>query len=417
MRNPFGALFERRSIGSSHDLMTYLLKGYESVSGQLVNENTAFNVTAVLTCVSIRSRALASLPIRMYERIDERSKRPALNHPLSRVLSKPNSWQTRSELFSMLETHRILRGNGYAYINRVTAQGGDGQEREQVQELIPMHPDQVEAVANENVWGEPTSYKLHRRNGQVIPLAGREVLHLKGLSTNGRVGRSAIHDLREAIGGALATQEAANAFWSRDATPSVVLRHPKSLKDTAKKNLEESFEKIYGRTKDRRRVAVLEEGMEITPLSLSATDSQFLETRKFSRAEIAGALHVPPFMIGDTEKSTSWGTGIEQQQIGFLVLTMRPDLVTWEQRLNLDLVTRPEKFFMEFSIEAFMRGDMASQGAYFRVMREIGAYSANDVRRFVNENPIEGGDEYLRPSNLTPLGLTPEKTGDGGTNA
>lgn len=404
MRNPFSALFERRSaIASSYELAQALLNGAKSLTGQSVSESTALAVAAVMTCVSLRSRALASLPVRVYERIDERSKQPAAGHPLSRVLSKPNSWQTRVELFAMLEAHRVLRGNAYCWKNLVTATSVDGVDRQQVAELIPMHPDQVEVVEPRDEFTGPV-YKLHKRRGGVVEMPAHEVLHLKGLSTDGWKGRAVLQDARELIGGALATQEHSSTFWRSDAVPTIALKHPKALSPVAKKNLEDSWETTYGGSRDKKRVAVLEEGLEIQQLSLSHEDSQFLQTRQFQRGEIAGWFHVPPHMIGDTEKSTSWGTGIEQQQIGFLVFTLRPDLVTWEQRLTRDLITRPDKYFVEFNIEGFMRGDMAAQGQYFRVMREIGALSANDVRRFINENPIEHGDEYLRPSNLTPLG-------------
>lgn len=414
MRNPFAALFERRSIGNSHDLVQYLLRGAQSVSGQTVTEHTALNIAAVMTCVSLRSRALASLPVRIYERIDERSKQPAVKHPLARVLSQPNSWQTRTELFGLLETHRVFRGNAYCWINRVTARSPDGVERDQVAELIPMHPDQVEVLDQEDEFGGPTTYKLHRRKGTTVALPAREVLHLKGLSTDGLKGRSVLQDAREVFGVALATQEHAGSFWSHDATPRVALSHPKTLSDKAKKGIELGWEATYGRSKDKRRVVVLEEGLSMTPISVSAEDSQFLETRKFQRSEIAGWFHVPPHLIGDTEKSTSWGTGIEQQQIGFLVFTLRPDLVAWEQRLTLDLVTRPEKYFVEFSIEGFMRGDSAAQAAFFRVMREVGAFSANDIRALLNMNPIPNGDTYLQPTNLAPLGSNPLATPAGG---
>lgn len=413
MRNPFRALFEAKSIGSSYDLLTYLTKGITSGSGASVNEATALTVMAVLTCVSLRSRALASLPIRVYERIDDRNKRPAAIHPVSAVLSKPNTWQTRVELFGMLEAHRVLRGNAYAWKNTVMTRGGDGEMRPTVAELIPMHPDRVEIVEGRDLSG-PVAYKYHVQSGQPIDMAPDEVLHLKGLSTDGHKGRSVLQDMREAIGGALATQEHSNALWSRDATPSVALKHPKVLGEKARKNLEESWEATYGRGEGKRRVAVIEEGMEIQQLSLSPEDGQFLETRAFSRGEIAGAFHVPPHMIGDTEKSTSWGTGIEQQQIGFLVFTLRPDLVLWEQRLTRDLIRQPDRFFIEFNTNGFMRGDAATRGAWYRVMREIGAYSANDIRAFENENPIDGGDGYLQPVNLAPLGYDPSKQNGAG---
>ncbi len=415
MRNPLRALFEQRSIGSPQELWNYLVRaGSTSSSGATVNENTAFNLAIVLTCVSLRSRALASLPCRMYERLDERSKRPATNHPLMRVLLKPNSWQTRAELFGMLETHRVLRGNAYAWINRISVIGRDGTSSEQVAELIPMHPDRVEVQEPDDI-GAPTLYKLHRKNGAApVPIPAREVLHLKGLSTDGRKGRSVLQDLREAIGTGLSTQEYAGNFWRKDATPTLALRHPKTLSDKAKKGLEEAWEKTYG-GRDGRRVAVIEEGMEIEQLSINAQDSQFLETRKFSRSELAGAFHVPPHMVGDTEKGTSWGTGIEQQQIGFLVFTLRPDLVCWEQRMTLDLITVPDKYFIEFSIDGLQRGDATARSNFYWRMIQMGAMSPNEVRALENMNPIgPKGDIYLQPTNLAPLGFDPSANAGSG---
>lgn len=367
---------------------------------------------AVWTCVSLRSRALSSLPVRVYERLDERNKRPAVNHPVSRVLSQPNSWQTRAELFGMLETHRVLRGNAYAWKNIANVPGADGVSRPTPIELIPMHPDKVEIVDGNDLSG-PALYRYHVRDKAPIDMRPDEVVHLKGLSTDGRKGRAVLQDMREAIGGAIATQDHANALWSRDATPTIALRHPKTLSEKAKKGLEDSWEATYGRSSDKKRVAVIEEGMEIEQLSLTPDDGQFLQTRAFSRSEIAGAFHVPPHMLGDTEKSTSWGTGIEQQQIGFLVFTLRPDLVLWEQRLTRDLI-RSDRFFVEFALDGLLRGDQAARGQFYRVMREVGAYSANDIRAFENMNPIENGDIYLQPTNLAPLGHDPN--GNTGAN-
>lgn len=410
MKHPFGALFERKAIGDSYGLFQYLLKGVASTAGTRVSESTALSLAAVMTCVSLRSRALASLPFGVYEKLDERSRKPA-KHSINRVLLQPNTWQSRAELFGMLEAHRVLRGNAYAWKNIVAlANGPDGRfERDRVTELIPLHPDQVELVDDFDEFGAPRTYRLHRKRGTPVEMPAREVLHLKGLSTDGRSGRSVLSDAREMLGLAIATQEHAAAFWSGDATPSVVLKHPGKLGDKGRKNLEESWDATYGRSKDKKRTAIIEEGMEIQQLSLSASDSQFLETRQFSRSEIAGWFHVPPHMIGDTEKSTSWGTGIEQQQIGFVMLTLMPDLVAWEQRLALDLLNDAERgrVFFKFNANALMRGDNASRGVFYRVMREVGAYSANDIRALEDMNPIADGDTYLQPTNLAPLGSNP----------
>jgi len=341
------------------------------------------------------------------EVVNSTTTREAMAHPLRRVLLKPNTWQTHCELFGMLEAHRLLRGNGYAWINRVTASSPDGVEGDQVAELIPMHPDQVEVVDNPTTddFGGPTAYKLHKRNGQTVPLAQREVFHPKNWSTNGRTGRSFITDMREVIGGALATQDHANALWSNDATPSVTLTHPKTLSDKAKKGLEESWEKTYGRGKDKKRVAVLEEGVELKQISLSPEDGQFLETQQDLRSQIAAALMVPPHMMGLADKSTSWGTGIAEQNIALLTLTLGPDLRNWQERIAFDLITRPDKYQAKFNIRAFLMGSFQQQIETLVKGIQGGIYSVNDALGWLDMNPIEGGDVHLAPANFTLLDL------------
>ena len=389
MENPLRVLFQRRSVGSPYELIQALTRGVRSVAGTDVHEASALRIAAVLTCVSLVSRTIASLPLKVYERTEDgRGKQPASGHPLGRVLSQPNSWQTRSEFVQTLHAHLMLRGNAYAWINRVT----DPRFGTQVAELIPLDPDRVTVTQPDEFSG--LTYTLTRANGATVPIPSDQMLHLRGLSTNGITGRSVLQDARDVIGIAQATQSHAGSYWAGGGVPDVALRHPKALGDKARKNIEESYASTYGSSADRRRWIILEEGMEIAPISVSAEDAQFLETRKFQRGEICGLFHVPPHLIGDTEKSTSWGTGIEQQTIGFVNFGIRPWLVAWEQRLNRELITNQGRFFTEFSIDGFMRGDSAARGTFYTQMRQIGAYSANDVREKENLNPIDGGDDY-----------------------
>lgn len=297
----------------------------------------------------------------------------------------------------MMVAHQLLRGNGYALIVR---------SGEFINELIPMHPNQVSV--DQASWPSlALTYKWTAKNGRQFEVAQRDMLHFPNLSTNGVVGRSVLEDARDTFGVAIATQDHAATFWARSGLPTVVLTHPQNLSEKAKTGLEAHFEHTYGGGKDARRVAVLEEGMTINTLSVTAEDAQFLETRKFQRGEIAGLFGIPPHLIGDTEKSTSWGTGIEQQNIGLVVFTINPILTRMEARMNADLVSVPDKYGVKFFPQALMRGDVAARGQWYRIMREIGAYSANDVRRFEDESPVEGGDTYLQPLNLAPLGWQP----------
>lgn len=418
MRNPFSPLFERRdAIGSSQALWDYLSRGATSISGQAVTEATALNVAAVWTCVSLRSRALASLPLKVYERVDDRTKRPAPNHPVARVLSQPNTWQTKSEFVGMLAAHHALRGNAYAWKNLTTVvSASTGELREQVQQLIPLHPDRIEVEQPGDLGGD-LIYKLRRKNGQVLVLPQKEVLHIRGLSTDGLVGRSVLQDAREVIGSALALQEHSSLFWQKGGTPAVVLKHPKTLTPKAKDSLEKSWEKLYGGSKEQRRVAVIEEGMELHQLSLTQNDSQFLQTSQDLREQIYGWFHVPPVLAGYTQKSTSWGTGVEQQQLGFLVFTMNPDIVAWEDRLTRDLIQVPDKYFIKFSVNGFMRGDQNARSTFYDRMVRMGAYTLNDVLAFEDMNPFDGGDEHIVDMNRQPVGAEPPPAPDAGAGA
>lgn len=415
MRNPFRALFERRSVGSPYELLTALLKGVQSTSGQTVSEATAMNVAAVYTGVAIRSRLLSTLPLDVIEKGPDGQSIQRPDHPVARVLSQPNSGslnQTKSELVGMLEVHRLLRGNAYAWINRVVdpsrAAGDPGRFR--IVELIPLHPDKMQVLAPSDFG--PAAYRFTRSGGETIDMAPFEVLHLKGLSTDGRQGRSFLADMREVIGGALATQEHANSLWSRDATPSLALKHPKTLSEKAKKGLEDAWEATYGRGADRKRVAVIEEGMEIQQLSLTPEDGQFLETQQDLRQQIAAALMVPPHMMGLADKATSWGSGIAEQNIGLLTYTLGPDIVIWEERLAADLLTAPQKYQIKFNVRALQRGAFESQIDTLVKGIQGGIYSVNEARAWLDLNRIDQGDEHLQPVNFAPLGFVPApKTG------
>lgn len=405
MRNPLRALFETRSISTSHELYAALLRGHRSLAGVDVSETTAMQIAAVASCVSLIARDIASLPVDIIERVSERERRAAVGHPLRRVLSQPNSWQTWPEWCAQAVSHQQLRGNSYSLVIRSQGATGAG---EQISELIPMHPDQV-TVEQSAMPSLALTYKWTPANGgRQYEFVQGDVLHVRGLSTNGVTGRSVLSDARETFGVALATQNHASRFWSGGGVPRVVLKHPKTV-GKGSQNLEKSWARNYGSGSDQSMVAVLEEGMELETLSVTAEDSQFLETRQFTRGEICGLFHVPPHMIGDTEKSTSWGTGIEQQSIGYFRHALLPLIVNLEARMGRSLLVNRERFGIKFYAQGFLRGDSQARAAYYWQMRQMGALSANDVRAFEDLNPIDGGDVYLQPSNLVPLGFVPEQ--------
>jgi HK97 family phage portal protein len=393
--NPLRALFDRRSdaIGSAFELAQYLLGRTQSKSGVAVNETSAMNVAVVRQCVALVSRTVMTLPLAMFETI-ENGRRPAPEHPLQRLFDKPNGWQDWPMFVQMLMVHLLLRANSYTWINWVRIG-----ERFQAMELIPMHPDRMR-VKQLPDWS--LEYTLIRTNGSELKIPADEVMHLRGLSTDGYMGRDPLTDMKESIGDSLATQEYSSKLWRNDAMPNVALSHPGKLSQKAKDGIETSWEKTYG-GKDGRRVAVLEEGMKLETVSLNAKQSEFLGTRKFLRSEIAGEFFVPPHMIGDTEKSTSWGTGIEQQKLGYLTFTIQPWLTVLEAGIKRCLITNEGRFYAKFKVEGLLRGDSAARADFYERMWRMGAYTINQILALEDMNPVEGGDVRFVPLNFVPL--------------
>jgi HK97 family phage portal protein len=389
LKDRIGAFFNP-SAGST-EVLQNMIQGARSSAGVSVNETTAMRVGAFFAAVRVITESIASLPLELYRRLPDGGKeRNTLDRRYKLLHTQPNSWQTSFEFREMLTYHVIMRGNGYAYISR----GRDGQARE----LIPMHPDKtlVEQDAAYRL-----SYTYTPDNKSPVHLTQEEVLHLRGLSLDGFTGVSLLTWAREVIGGAIGQQEHGNRLWNNGANPGIVMYHPTKLSDAAYKHLKESWDDQYVGASNSGKTMIAEEGMKIERLSMTSEDAQYIESRKFSRSEIAGITRVPPHMIGDLERATF--SNIEHQDIAFVKHSLRPWLVRWEQALQRDLI-KDHRLFAEFNIDGMARGDLKSRYAAYAVGRNWGWLSVNDIRQRENMNPIEDGNEYLRPLNMQPLG-------------
>jgi len=195
-----------------------------------------------------------------------------------------------------------------------------------------------------------------------------------------------------------------------------VLRHPAKLSNEAAKRLRDSWNAAHQGLDNSHRVAVLEEGVEWQQIGIPPEEAQFLETRKFQETQICQIYRVPPHMIGITERSTSWGTGIEQQSIGFLTFTLMPYLLRISQSVSRDLMTPAERreLFAEFLTPALERSDIQARYAAYNTGRTGGWLSVNDIREMENMNPIENGDVYLQPLYMVEAGETPDAGAENG---
>ena len=364
-------------------------------AGISITPELALSITAVYSCVRVIAETLATLPLFVYRRLENGGKERATTHPLYDVLHhRPNQWQTRVEFIEMLAGHVALRGNGYADI----APGRRGA----VNDLIPIHPDRVK-VEIEASTGLPL-YKIRRfpDNKEVTRLFG-EVMHVRGLSSNGYQGMSPIALAREAVGLAKQTERHGASLFSNKAIPGGVLEHPDELDEEALGRLRDSLGETYTGAEGWHRPLILEEGMKWHQISLTAEDAQFLETRKFQVIEVARLFRVPPHLIQDLERATF--SNVEQMALDFVMHTVRPWAVRFEQTASRDLITRPDLFFAEFLIDGLLRGDSATRSAALQTQFMNGALNVDEWREIENRNPLPDGlgRRHFVPVNLQPI--------------
>jgi len=381
-----------------------------SSSGRRVNERSAMQMTAVYSCVRILSEAVASLPLHVYVRMDFGTEK-ALKHPLYKVLhDEPNHEMTSFVFRETLMTHLLLWGNAYAQIIR----NGKGE----VLGLYPLMPDRMKVDRDEQ---GHIYYQYFVMDGDalinktsIVKLSESEVLHIPGLGFDGLVGYSPIAMAKNAIGMAIATEEYGASFFANGATPSGILEYPGTIKDP--EAMRESWSQGFSGT-NSHKVAILEEGMKYTPISISPNEAQFLETRKFQINEIARIFRVPPHMVGDLEKSSF--SNIEQQSLEFVKYTLDPWVTRWEQSIVRRLFTEEEKkkYYVKFNVDGLLRGDYQSRMNGYATARQNGWMSANDIRELENLDRIpseEGGDLYLINGNMLPLKRAGAFAGEGG---
>ena len=390
---------QNRTSGSAY---SFFMGG--STSGKRVNERSSMQMTAVYSCVRILSEAVAGLPLHFYRYTDNGGKEKAADHPLYFLLhDEPNPEMTSFVFRETLMTHLLLWGNAYSQIIR----NGKGE----VIALYPLMPDRmnVERDSKGQLYYEYTVSMddAPTVKGSTVVLPPTEVLHIPGLGFDGLVGYSPIAMAKNAIGMAIACEEYGAKFFANGAHPSGVLEHPGTLKDPSR--VRESWQSTFGGSHNANKVAVLEEGMKYTPISISPEQAQFLETRKFQINEIARIFRVPPHMVGDLEKSSF--SNIEQQSLEFVKYTLDPWVSRWEQSMARSLLTPEEKkqYFVKFNVDGLLRGDYQSRMNGYAVGRQNGWMSANDIRELENLDRIPeelGGDLYLINGNMMPLSMS-----------
>ena len=365
-----------------------------SLSGVPVTPHAAMSQAVGFRCVMLLSGVVANTPLDIKRRVGVR-REDADDHAVAKLLKRrPNRWQTPSQFKRMLQAHKLLRGFGIAL--KVRGALGD------LKELIPLHPDRVTVKQLPNL---SLQFRYRHPNGGEVTFRQEQIFYLVGLTLDGVHGVTPITYARETFGSAISQERHGSNLFRNGTQIGSVFKLPKgsSLNDAQYARLKASLDQYRAGDGDNAGGTILlEDGMDIDSMAMSAQDAQWIESRKFTRSEIAMFFGVPPHMVGDTEKTTSFGTGIQDQTQGFITFTAEDEMTPWEETINRDLFTEAEDdLYARFNRAALVRGDLKARKEYYQASLQWGWMNPDEVRALEDRNPrADGrGGEYYDPPN------------------
>lgn len=367
-----------------------------SSAGLNVTVNSAMRIAAVWACVRLLAETIATLPIGLYRRLPDGGRESLTENPLHTVLTlSPNHQMTSVQFWEAMMASLLLWGNAYAQIYR---------SGNQVIALGLLLPAKMTLQYSNNLDHLRYTYSFSSGRRELQP---EEVLHIPAFSLDGLVGLTPISYGADVIGAAQAADTAANTTFNNGMMPTVAFKLDRILKKDQREEFRAYVQTISGAL-NAGKSPVLEQGISPESIGINPVDAQLLESRAWSLEEICRFFRVPPWMVGYTEKSTSWGTGLEQQVLGFITFSLSPWLKRIERAISKSLIPPQDRalLYAEYNLEGLLRGDSAARAAFYSTMTQNGIYTRDDCR--VRENlPRRGGnaDVLTVQTNLSPLDL------------
>lgn len=366
--------------------------GAGSSSGVVVTPEKALQLSTVWACVRLLAETIATLPLNFFERVDGDDRVLAKKHPLYEILhNQPNSDMTATQFWEAVVASMLLWGNAFGEIHRSAGRVVS------VDFLLPQR------VAVKRLPDGSIEYRYSGLDGKQRVIDESSMFHIPAFTLDGVMGVSPIRAGAEVFGSAMATEQAAAKTFRNGMLQTIYY----TIEQWLKPDQRAEFKKNLAGSIERGEAPLLEGNMDVKSLGINPTDAQLLESRAFGVEEVCRWFRVPPFMVGHSEKSTSWGTGIEQQMIGFLSFAIRPWLTRIEQAVRKNLLTPVERlrYFAEFSVEGLLRADSAGRAALYASAGQNGWMTRAEIRKKENLPYIPGSDELTAQSNLLPLHL------------
>ena len=364
-----------------------------AVGDSVVTDERSLQISTVFACVRLISTVTAGLPLDVFESKDGNRIKVGLDNPLARLLRySPNQYMTAVEFREAMTMQLCYYGNAYALI-----------ERNSVGDVISLMP-LMSVNMDVRLEGKRVVYR-YRRDTEYADFKPSEIFHLKGFGFNGLVGLSPIAFAAKTAGVAVAMEDQQRDFYANGAkSPQLLMTGGAMLTKEQKDQLDENFKEISGGPV-KKRLWILEGGFTTQAIGVSPQDAETMAARKFQVSELARFFGVPPHLVGDVEKSTSWGSGIEQQNLGFLQYTLSPYLDRWEAAIWRWLVKPGEisRYHAEHNLDGLLRGDSTARGLFMKTMVDTGLRTVNECRRLDNLPPLLGGDVATRQSQNIPI--------------
>lgn len=376
-------------------LVQWFGAGGLTTAGENVTPDNARECPEVDACIGLNEDTIATVPLDLFERKSEDERVRAAGHPLHDLMhDQPNSWQSSAEFRAMMEGFRETHGNAYARI--ITGKSGFPVS------LEPRHPREFYPYLTP----AGVAYRWTPPDSMQRILLQHEVLHLRDTPSenfNLARGQSRVMRHKETIGRAQATSRYLSLFFKNNATPKIGIEVPGVLDNTQVEDLRAQFMRLHG-SENLGKPVIQHSGMKVAALGVNNDEAQVVPIYEQAVAQIARIWDVPLHLIGEMSKSTSWGSGIEQQSIGFVQYYMRAKFVAWEQALNLSMMSSEtrKRFYFEFNIDALLRGDFKTRMEGYALMIQWGLATPNEIRRLMNLPPVDGGNERITPLNMVP---------------
>jgi len=363
------------------DPEAYSDRSMDNEAGVTVTAKSIMQVDAVWSCVRLISETIATLPLSVYERTSA-GKQVATQHRLHFVIhDQPNIDSTAAVFWEAIVAAMLLRGAGRA--EKLYAGPS-------VIGLAFLDPDKLTITCDIN---GRNIYRYRKKDGSNREIPESRIWTVPGFTLDGENGVSVVAYGAKVFGAAMAAEKAAAQTFRNGLLQTIYYKIDQFLSPEQRKD----FKKNLSGAIERGEAPLLEGGTSAATLGINPSDAQLLESRAFSVESICRWFRVPPWMVGHTEKSTSWGTGIEQQMIGFLTFTLSPWLRRIEQAISKDLLTPAERirYYPKFAVEGLLRADSAGRAAFYGVMVDKGILTRDEVRELEDRPPMGGNAAVL----------------------